>query len=67
MTFQEWGARVAEAMAAYGVERPTAEADWKSWVCALFYVPELTATNIPEPFSFATWQDWAVRFIECVR
>lgn len=67
MTFMAWGARVAEDLAAYGVERPTDEADWQSWVCALFYAPELAAANIPGPSGFATWQAWAERFVECMR
>jgi len=60
--FADWGAVAAEQLAAYGVSAPPSEDDWKSWVCALFYVPELS--DIPSPDQFPTWQAWAYRFIE---
>lgn len=66
LTFPEWGARVAEQLAQYGVLAPLEDEDWKGWVCALFYVQPLNTANIPEPGTFTTWQDWTHRFIDCL-
>jgi hypothetical protein len=67
LKFMEWGAFVADALAAYGVAAPLTEADWKSWVQALFYVPELVAAGIPESDPYPDWAGWANRFLETVR
>ena len=67
LSFPAWGALMSEQLAAYGVSAPRTEADWKSWVCALFYVPELAAQNIPSPDGFADWRGWAVQFLNSVR
>jgi len=65
--FVQWGAIVAEQLAQYGVATPYNEDSWKTWVCALFYVPELVAMNIPSAEGFERWQDWAEQFIGAVR
>ncbi len=66
LTFTEWGARVAEQLAQYGVLAPLGSEDWKVWVYTLFYVPALDAANIPDPSAFGAWQDWVCRFIDCL-
>lgn len=67
LQFVDWGALVAEQMAEYGVAAPLNETDWKVWVCALFYVPEIASLNVPTPEPFATWQEWADMFVDSVR
>lgn len=67
LKFTDWGALVAEQLATYGVSAPINEDAWKTWVCALFYIPELTALGIPSPEQFPDWQTWAQRFLDCVR
>lgn len=67
LKFSEWGALVAEQLAQYGVSAPYNEDSWKTWVCALFYVPELAAMNIPGADGFENWSDWAQQFIGAVR
>lgn len=67
MTFQAWGAQVAEQLSAFGIGAPPDEDSWKLWVCALFYVPELTSLNVPSPEGFSDWRLWASRFCEAVR
>jgi hypothetical protein len=67
LKFTDWGALVAEQLATYGVAAPINEDAWKTWVCALFYIPELTALGIPSPEQFPNWQTWAERFIACLR
>lgn len=63
----EWGALVAEELAQFGVAAPSNNDDWKSWVCALFYVPELVSMNIPSADGFKDWTEWAQQFIGAVR
>lgn len=67
MQFEQWGAVVAEQLAAYGVSAPYNSDSWKTWVCALFYVPELVAMNIPSAEGFESWEPWAAQFIGSVR
>jgi hypothetical protein len=67
LKFPEWGAVIAEQLAYAGVAPPIDDNSWKTWVCALFYVPELAANNIPTADGFMTWQEWAQRFIDSVR
>jgi hypothetical protein len=67
LTFMEWGALVAEQLAAFGVSAPYNEDSWKTWVCALFYVPELVEANIPTAEGFENWVEWANQFIGAVR
>jgi len=67
LTFQQWGAVVAEQLAQYGVLPPYNNDSWKTWVCALFYVPELVAMSIPSAEGFDDWTPWAEQFIGAVR
>ena len=67
LKFTHWGALVAEQLAPYGISAPYNEDSWKTWVCALFYVPELVSMNIPSADGFEDWSAWAERFIGAVR
>lgn len=67
LKFSDWGSIVAEQLAPYGVSAPINDESWKTWVCALFYVPELVAKNIPGADGFESWSDWAEQFIGSVR
>ena len=67
LKFEEWGALLAEQLARYGVSAPLSDSGWRTWVCALFQVPELVSMNIPGPDGFENWQDWAKQFIGSVR
>lgn len=67
LEFTQWSALVTEQLAAYGVGAATDNETWKVWVCALFYIPELVAKNIPSPDQYTDWPDWANLFIESVR
>ena len=67
LKFSEWGALVAEQLAQYGVSAPINDDSWKTWVCALFYVPELVSMNIPGGDGFDDWSQWAQQFIGAVR
>lgn len=67
LSFVQWGSIVAEQLATYGIAMPYNNESWKTWVCALFYVPELVAMNIPSAESFENWEQWAVQFIGSVR
>jgi hypothetical protein len=67
LKFTEWGAIVAEQLAQYGISAPSNDDSWKTWVCALFYVPELASMNIPGGDGFDDWSLWAQQFIGAVR
>ena len=67
LKFQVWGAIVAEQLAAYGVSAPLNDDGWRTWVSALFQVPQLVSMNIPQASGFDSWTDWAENFIGSVR
>ena len=67
LKFEDWGAIVAEQLAGYGISAPINEDSWKTWVAALFEVPQLVAMNIPQSDGFNSWSDWANQFIGSVR
>lgn len=65
--FSDWGAVVAEQLAAYNISPPTDENTWKTWASSLFYVQALTSRGLPHPGDFPDWQAWAERFTEVMR
>lgn len=67
LEFTDWGAIVAEQFAAFGIGAPYNSDSWKTWVSALFEVPELVAMNIPKADGFDDWSAWANQFIGSVR
>jgi hypothetical protein len=67
ISFNDWGARVTEEFAQYGVPVPFAEDRWKDWACSLFHVDSLVRRGIPAPDGFNDWRLWAQRFLESVR
>lgn len=67
ISFTDWGAIIAEQLSAYGISAPMDEDSWKTWVSALFEVPQLVAMNIPQSDGFDDWTDWAQQFIGSVR
>lgn len=67
LKFGDWGAIVAEQLAAYGISAPINDDGWKTWVSALFEVPQLVAMNIPRADGFNDWSEWANQFIGSVR
>lgn len=67
LEFKDWGSIVAEQLAAFGVSAPYNNDSWKTWVCALFQVPELVSMNIPTADGFDDWAEWAKQFIGSVR
>ena len=67
LKFTDWGAIVAEQLADYGIAAPINEESWKTWVSALFEVPQLVSMSIPRTDGFENWSDWAEQFIGAVR
>lgn len=67
LKFTDWGALVAEQLAEYGIAAPINEDSWKTWVSALFEVPQLVSMNIPQADGFDDWAGWANQFIGSVR
>jgi hypothetical protein len=67
LTFDDWGARVAQELAQFAVPHPSTESQWKDWAASLYYVDALAQKNIPSPLGFDDWRLWASRFLETVR
>jgi hypothetical protein len=62
LKFQQWGALVAEQLAAFGISAPDSDEAWQTWASSLNYVPELAV--IPDPAGFNDWETWACRVLE---
>ncbi len=60
LKFQQWGALVAEQLAAYGIGAPADEKQWREWGASLLHEPVLGLA--PSPTGFTSWEDWAQNF-----
>lgn len=66
MSLRDWADQVALDLDPFGAfGRLTDEANWQSW--AMQFVNNATLKeNIPIPYQFDDWQEWADRFCQCV-
>lgn len=59
LKFHEWAYIAVEQLADFGLPSPpVAEADWAHWASS-FNNGGMPGTPVPDPYGFATWQDWA--------
>jgi hypothetical protein len=59
MEFDQWAALMCEQYAGQQLSVPDAQTAWKSWAAGLLAIDVFINENIPSPYSFEDWQDWA--------
>lgn len=66
MRLLDWADQISYDIDAYGpfgkLER---EEDWQDWAANIFRSPGLPA-NLPIPYAFKDWQEWAELFCKTV-
>lgn len=58
LKFQEWAFIAVEQLAEFGLPIPPIEEEWPSWATS-FNNGGMAGCPVPDPYGFATWQDWA--------
>ena len=64
MSLFDWANQVALDLDSYGaLGRLDNEAEWQAW--AMQFLNNTTlGRNLPDPYGFADWRDWAERFVQ---
>ena len=45
----------------WSLERLNDDALWREWAIQFQRIPDLTQRNIPDPYGFSDWREWAER------
>lgn len=67
LTAIEWTDYMADELDGYS--RPPKlddESKWQGWALTVIQSPRIAAFNPPEPFGYADWSEWAMRFNQAV-
>lgn len=65
MTAKEWTAASTINLERFGaIPALHNDDDWQDWGAVLSGFASLSGINVPNPFSFTNWQEWAERFNE---
>lgn len=65
--FVEWADDNYETFVEFGfLPKATTEAAWQDWGAALLLMRDLVVFNIPDPYQFTDWREWAIRLMQAV-
>ncbi len=65
MTAMEWTAASTINLERFGtLPALHKDEDWRGWGAVLSIFASLSGINIPNPYDFANWQEWAQRLNE---
>lgn len=63
--YVRWASLVVELLSEYNLSDPIAEDGWQSWAVQLLGLSDDTASDeVPDPYGFSNWRDWAARWIQ---
>lgn len=48
------------------VERLDNEEEWREWATNIIDTPTFEGQNVPNPYQFDDWREWAMRFNQVV-
>lgn len=66
LSLHEWVDAVNLSLATQGPTTVLQGDDWILWAHNVISLPKISAFSPPDPRGFASWQEWAERFVECV-
>lgn len=67
ITMKKWADFMVPILEQFGnVGRLDDESKWQPWAAQLSNLPGLSGNVVPNPYTFAKWQDWVARFNENV-
>jgi hypothetical protein len=58
LQFVEWAAVAVEQLSSYGLPSASSDLEWQAWATN-FSNGTLPGSQVPDPYGFSTWQDWA--------
>lgn len=62
MSLSDWADSVVLSIGDYwAFGRLDDEANWQNWGTALVRASGFTQRNLPDPYMFSDWRDWAMR------
>lgn len=59
MEFTEWASLMCELYAGQQLEIPNERTDWKSWAIGLKGIDLFNNEQIPDPYTYDEWHNWA--------
>lgn len=62
MTLTDWADSVILVVSSsWSYGRLDDEAQWQDWATGLVRSPSFSARNMPDPYQFDDWREWAMR------
>ena len=62
MSLTQWADGVILTLnSEWSLSRLDDEIRWMDWAAQFQRIPELTQRNIPNPYQFSDWREWAMR------
>lgn len=62
LTLSDWSSQIVMDLDQYDTFSRLIDDDWRSWGAQFLGNMALGGYNLPNPYFFAEWQDWADRF-----
>jgi hypothetical protein len=62
MTLRDWADSVILSIGdAWSFGRLDDESRWRDWAVAFVRAPGFAGQNVPDPYGFSDWREWAMR------
>lgn len=62
MTLRDWADSVLLSVTdVWSFGRLDNESDWQSWAKSFVTAPGYSQRNVPDPYKFTDWREWAMR------
>ncbi len=62
--FMRWAAVVTELGSQYNLSEPESEEFWQNWAVQFSGLTDTAADEVPDPYGFSDWRDWASRWVQ---
>ena len=67
MSLRDWVDTVTYDLTPYVIPFTlTDDNDWRTWASQVVAAPALAGNNPPNPYLYADWNDWAMRFCNAI-
>jgi len=67
MSLRDWADCIVLDLSNYGaLSRLDNEDKWQEWALQFCVISGLSQKNVPTPFAFSDWREWAQRFVGVV-
>lgn len=66
MTLQDWADQVVFCLDNYGLFPKLNDANWHDWAACFLLTSSLGNKDVPDPYGFKEWKEWAQRFVQAL-